>query len=64
MQPPDLITLFVVPLNNLNIRYMITGAVAAVIYGEPRFTRDLDLILDLRPGDADRVVSAFPAEAF
>ncbi|MGH7547887.1 MAG: hypothetical protein ACREMM_06925 [Gemmatimonadales bacterium] len=64
MQPPDLIALFVVPLNKLNIRYMITGAVAAVIYGEPRFTRDLDLVLDLRPGDADRIAAAFLSDAF
>ena len=64
MQAPDLISLFVVPLNTLDIRYMITGAVAAVIYGEPRFTRDLDLVVDLRPGDADRVVSTFSEDAF
>jgi hypothetical protein len=64
VQAPDLISLFVVPLNNLNIPYMITGAVAAVIYGEPRFTRDLDVVADLRPGDADRVVSAFPPATF
>jgi hypothetical protein len=43
---------------------MITGAVAAVIYGEPRFTRDLDVVVDLRPGDAHRVVSAFPGDRF
>lgn len=38
-EPPDLINLFVVPLNALAIPYMVTGAVAAVVYGEPRFTR-------------------------
>lgn len=27
MPPPDLITLFVVPFNNLDIRYMVTGEV-------------------------------------
>lgn len=64
MPPPDLINLFLVPLNLLEIRYMITGAVAAVIYGEPRFTRDLDLILDLRPGDARRLVQAFAPDTF
>ncbi len=64
MPPPDLISLFVVPLNHLDIRYMITGAVAAVIYGEPRFTRDVDLVVDLRPGDAERITAAFPGDAF
>jgi hypothetical protein len=64
MQPPDLISLFVVPLNRLDIPYMVTGAVAAVVYGEPRFTRDLDLVLDLRPGDAARLEADFPAAHF
>ena len=64
MPPPDLISLFVVPLNQLNLRYMITGAVAAVIYGEPRFTRDLDLVVELRAGDSERLASAFPQDAF
>lgn len=64
MQPPDLVSLFLVPFNTLNLTYMVTGAVAAVIYGEPRFTRDLDIVVDLRPGDADRVAGAFPKAAF
>ncbi len=62
--PPDLIALFVVPLNQLGIDYFITGAVAAVVYGEPRLTRDLDVVLALRPGDAVRLGGAFPESAF
>ena len=59
-QPPDHIRLFVVPINALDILYMITGAVAPVVYGEPRFTRDLDLVLHLEPTDAARFAAAFP----
>ena len=64
MQAPDLVTLFVVPLNDLDIPYMVTGAVAAVIYGEPRFTRDLDVVMTLGPADADRIAAAFPVTEF
>jgi hypothetical protein len=64
VQAPDLISLFVVPLNNLDIRYMITGAVAAVIYGDPRLTRDVDLVVSLKPGDAARLVAAFSSDLF
>lgn len=64
MAAPDLLALFVVPLNVLEIRYMVTGAVAAVIYGEPRLTRDVDLVVELRPGDAARIAEAFPAADF
>jgi hypothetical protein len=43
---------------------MATGDVAAVIYGEPRLTLDLDLVLRLSPADASRFASAFPAPEF
>jgi hypothetical protein len=64
MTAPDLITLFVAPLNELGVPYMVTGAVAAVVYGEPRFTRDVDLVVGLRPDDAPRLTAAFPAARF
>ena len=63
-ESPDLIHLFVVPLNELGIPYMVTGAVAAVVYGEPRFTRDVDLVMAIAPGDADRLATAFPTDTF
>ncbi len=31
------------------IEYMIVGSVAGAIYGEPRLTRDLDLVISLAP---------------
>ncbi|MBA3709686.1 MAG: hypothetical protein H0W83_12800 [Planctomycetes bacterium] len=64
MTNPDLISLFVQPLNRLRIAYLVTGGVAAVIYGEPRLTRDIDLVLDLRVGDAPRLAGAWPTENF
>ena len=59
MTPPDLVSLFVSPLNQLGLPYMVTGAVAAIIYGEPRLTRDLDVVVDLQPHDAARFAAAF-----
>lgn len=64
MSDPDLIGLFIEPLETLGIPYMITGAVAAVIYGDPRFTRDVDVVLDLRGGDIEPLVSAFSTADF
>ena len=43
---------------------MATGAVAAIVYGEPRLTLDLDLVLQLSAPDVPRFVAAFPAEEF
>ena len=33
-------------LDRLRIRYHLTGGIAAVAYGEPRMTQDVDLVLD------------------
>jgi hypothetical protein len=56
---PDLIGLFVEPLDRLEIPYMVTGGVASVIYGDPRFTRDVDLVLELGGRDIRRLESEF-----
>jgi len=61
---PDLIGLFIAPLENVGIPYVITGGVASVIYGDPRFTRDIDLVLDLSPMGAQRLADAFSGEAY
>lgn len=64
MTEPSLISLFVRPLNQLRIPYLVTGGVASVIYGEPRFTRDIDLVLRLAPGQARRFAAAWPSAEF
>jgi len=42
MLEPDLIELFARPLNQAGIRYFVSGSVAAMLYGEPRVTHDID----------------------
>jgi hypothetical protein len=58
---PDLVTLFVLPLEALGVRYMVTGSVAAMGYGEPRLTNDVDIVVELTRRDAGRFVRAFEA---
>jgi len=64
MQLPDFFLTFIRRLNLTRCPYMITGAAASIIYGEPRLTNDLDLILDLKKGDVPGFVQAFPLEEF
>jgi hypothetical protein len=64
MSDPSLIALFVRPLIHLRVPYLVTGGVASVVYGEPRLTRDIDLVIELRPRDARRFAGAWPAEDF
>jgi hypothetical protein len=60
----NLTRIFVSRLNNLSIPYMITGAVASIIYGEPRLTNDIDLVINIHPDDVESFSSAFPIEDF
>lgn len=64
MPEPELSLLFVRPLNQLGIRYMVGGSVAAILYGEPRLTHDVDFIVFLRFDDIARLRSAFPSPEF
>ena len=64
MQEPDLLTLFVRPLNAGNFAYMVTGSMASIIYGEPRLTHDIDLVIELHRADAQRLPNIFPMATF
>ncbi len=64
MPEPNLFKIFISRLNGLGVRYMVTGAVAIVIYGEPRLTHDIDVVVDLNREDAEKIVRAFPSEEF
>ncbi len=46
-QAPSLVQLFIVPLNAARMEYMVTGGLAAVVYGHPRLTLDVDLVIRL-----------------
>ena len=64
MTDPDLIGLFIRPLEASGLKYMVTGGVASVIYGDPRFTRDVDVVLTLNGSDVDRFASLFSEDDF
>jgi len=49
-------------LETAGIAYMVTGSVAASLYAEPRMTRDIDLVVELHPPDASRLVDMFGDE--
>ncbi len=64
MEDNSLIALFVRPLNMLGLPYLVTGGVAAIVFGEARFTRDIDLVISLRPADVESIQRAWPADSF
>ena len=64
MQDPDLISLFVAPLEKAGILYMITGSIASSIYGEPRNTLDIDLVVLLESNQIQKLPGLFPEDQF
>ena len=64
MLEPDLIELFVGPLQTEGIRYFISGSVAAMLYGEPRVTHDIDLVVFFRTTDIAKLPKLFPVPEF
>lgn len=61
MQGAELSLLFLRPLNKLGVRYVVSGSMASILYGEPRFTNDLDLVVFLRHEDIKRLAEIFPS---
>ena len=64
MQEANRILLFTRRLNQLGVRYMVTGSVAAMIYGEPRFTNDVDIVVMMDAAQAARLAEVFPSSEF
>lgn len=64
MQVPDLIRPFVERIEPLGVPYMVTGSIAGIVYGEPRMTHDIDLVVSLSSRDIDAFVAAFPLDEF
>jgi hypothetical protein len=64
VQLPELIEPFVRRLEALAIPYMVTGSTAGILYGEPRMTHDIDIVIALTDRDVTRFVAAFPLEEF
>ncbi|HEX2746657.1 MAG TPA: hypothetical protein VHM91_01560 [Verrucomicrobiales bacterium] len=60
----ELLSIYIPPLNKAGFRYMITGSVSSMFYGETRLTSDVDIVLNLRRDQARHLVSVFPGEDF
>ena len=62
MQESNLFGVFLSRLETSGLQYMVTGAAASIIYGEPRLTHDIDLVVEMREADAGQIVHAFPLD--
>lgn len=64
MPAPDELLLFAERFESIGAHYMITGATAAILYGQPRVTNDLDVVLSLDDAGRSALLRAFPESEF
>ena len=64
MPAPEPFLLYTRKFAELGVDYLISGSVAAIFYGEPRMTNDVDLVVFLKREHLSKLQEAFPAEEF
>ena len=64
MQAADFFLVFTRPLDQAGIRYMVSGSVASIVYGEPRLTNDADMVIVLNDSQIRQLAALFPPNRF
>ncbi|HXU91284.1 MAG TPA: hypothetical protein VFQ62_20740 [Methylomirabilota bacterium] len=64
MTQAELLRYLVESLDSLGIDYMIVGSHASIYYGEPRFTQDVDIVVELTPAALRGLLARFPESEF
>jgi hypothetical protein len=55
---------FIELLNAHNVRYLVVGGYAVAFHGYPRYTKDLDVWIELSPENADNILKALEEFGF
>lgn len=64
MEQDELLRFTVDLLEHLDIPYMLVGSLASGVYGEPRLTRDIDIVIAPTAPQLEALCDAFPADEF
>lgn len=64
MEQSELLRFVVNVLERLDLRYFVTGATVTIFYGEPRFTNDIDIVVDLPEAAVPAFCRQFPEDDF
>lgn len=56
MDPQQLLVRTVKILNKLEIPYLVTGGMAVYVWGRPRFTADIDIVIELKKDQVKKLV--------
>lgn len=60
----ELLRRLVTILEDLELPYLLTGSIATTLYGEPRFTNDIDVVVDLPAERIEDLCAAFPSDEY
>jgi hypothetical protein len=64
VEQADVFRLVIEVLDRLKVPYMVVGSAASSIYGEPRLTQDIDIVIDPTAAQLDQLCAAFPQDDF
>jgi len=64
MGPYELLQKIVEVFERLQIPYLVTGSVAAMAYGEPRLTNDIDIVAAIEERHIASLITEFPEKEF
>ena len=55
---------FIESLNANEVRYLVVGGYAVAFHGYPRYTKNIDIWIELEPANAKRVIAALKQFGF
>jgi len=55
---------FIALLNKNNVKYLIVGGYAVAFHGHPRYTKDVDIWIEINPENADKIVTSIKQFGF
>lgn len=64
MQPHELMQIVADFFESRGIAYRVVGSLASMVYGEPRFTNDVDIVAELPMEEVSALCAAFPAPEY
>lgn len=64
MEQYELLRHLVNCFESMGIRYIVTGSMASMAYGEPRFTNDIDVVADIKECHVAGLRRCFPEDEF
>jgi hypothetical protein len=64
MEQSDLLRKMAETFDKLGIAYAVVGSTASTMYGDPRLTNDIDIVIDLQPQHVEAFCAEFPSSEF